>query len=136
MINPFRTRKRKHVAEVCNAPDKKIDEAENTLARVFRRVLLENAVNESIFMDRLEKWLNVKCPVGDHRRSTMSGNISKALMDTEMTWKVLMEGIRILKPMAFSITFTFHWPNGKVNSITEYFSDDTVKPFQLEEPDT
>lgn len=99
--------------EIMASEDKAVFEANGALSKLFRKILLDLNVTQNRCGILLEQYLNDPkngIPRNGKERSTARGNITKGLADDDMTWKVFLTNLRVLKPLKVEINVSLHWP--------------------------
>lgn len=108
-----------------SAPDKRINEAEDDLTYLWRSILRSRRINEQGFNDGLNAWLTRNISAGNiepSKRSSIRGNVIRALSETTMTWKTFQRGLSILRVEAVRLQVDCHFPFGVVDK-HEIYSD-------------
>ncbi len=96
---------------------KKIHEAVGVLARLYRQILLETNVTPSHMDKLLTLWVNDprnRIPNDGKCRSTERGNMIKELSNPEMSWRVFLKGIKLLRPIDVHLEVHLRWSRKKV----------------------
>lgn len=99
------------------APDKRINEAEDDLTYLWRSLLRSRKITENGFNDGLNAWLTRNITSGNiepKSKSSVRGNVIRALSETTMTWKTLQRGLSILRVEAVRFQIDAHFPFGVV----------------------
>lgn len=96
-------------------PEKKTNETNNGLARLFRSILHDlnvdwSRLNRDItrYLDRQQ--LEVKRSVKEQTRER--GNLVKELCGDALTWKNFVKGIQVLNPLSMELQVTLRWRKG------------------------
>lgn len=96
-------------------PEKKTNETNNGLARLFRGILYDlnvdwGRLNRDInrYFDRQQ--LEVKRSVKEQTRER--GNLIKELCGDALTWKNFVKGIQVLNPVSMELQVTLKWRKG------------------------
>lgn len=113
------------LSKMLGAPDKRINEAEDDLAYLWRSILRSRRVTEDGFNDGLNAWLTRNISSGNikpNKRSSIRGNVIRALSETTMTWKTFQRGLSILRVEAVRLQVDAHFPFGIVDK-HEIYSD-------------
>ena len=97
--------------------NKKIYEAHGVLARLYRQILFETRVTPR-HMDRLlQLWVadpRNAIPDDGKSRSTERGNLIRELSSRDLTWRVFLKGIRLLRPIDIHLEVHLRWSRKKV----------------------
>lgn len=107
---------------VLNAPDKEVGQATGILAKLWRGIMGQYAMDEERYDRLMEMWLNNPrngIPNDAKKRSSARGTLSKELFRDDMTWRVFLKAIRFISPLAVRIQVTVEWPFGR-ETTTEY----------------
>jgi hypothetical protein len=97
---------------ILTSDTKGVERAEGELSKLFRQILLVKNVGGMQWQSLMEKYLNDptnNVPTNGRDRSSMRGNMNKALMHTKMTWKVFRTGLKFLGALRFTITLNITW---------------------------
>lgn len=93
-------RRRKGIEEMFTDEDRKVYEADNVLARLFRVISRDLNVDVQHFYGLMNHWLNdPRNGIGKFPkdRSTARGNLTKEILRPNMTWDVFIKALRWLK---------------------------------------
>lgn len=101
----------KSLKEVVVDTDKQISRSTNPLAKMYRTILLDLAIDHSSIDHYLNQYLddpNLRIPKNSKDRSSERGNLLKQLGKDTLSWKIFSKGIRLLRPkrVRFTIEFT------------------------------
>jgi hypothetical protein len=100
-----------------SAADKRIDEAEDDLTYLWRSMLRTRRITEDGFNKGLNLWLirNInEGTIKTAQRSSIRGNLIRALSEPTMTWKTFLRGMSILRVEAVRFQADVHFPLGVV----------------------
>lgn len=121
--------------------DRGTSKAQGPLARLYRQILFDLNITPHHFDTLMTRWLNdPKNKVPDHsaRRSNDRGNMTKALLKSEMTFKSFIRAVSFLSPIKMDLEVRLHWSfNSKItiHSISMLMAEmDEVEA--SEQPDT
>lgn len=95
--------------EILSHPDKLINDTKSSvLSTIFRKLLVLENVTPDKFQRLMQLWTqNSKSSVPPgHRRSQARGNIEKELAYSNMSWSVLVKGLRFLAFTKIEIRIT------------------------------
>ena len=105
----------KVLQDLLSDPEKKTNETNNGLARLFRTILYDLNVEWS----RLNRDIGRYFDRQQHevQRSTKEqirerGNLVKELCGDALTWKNFVKGIQVLNPLSMEIQITLKWRKG------------------------
>ena len=116
---------------------------DSILANLFQQILKLCGVEMTTFNRLMNDYLNDvrnNIPQNVKEKSSARGNLRKALLRQNMTWKVFCQGLRFLKFKKFSITISLYHANGKVTHHVQHIqlgdlnlSDDVDGPTKIPE---
>lgn len=115
---------------IVSSHDKKVDEAHNALARLFRIVLRDLDIDLEqmhTLINRYVKRENAK--VADpNLKSSLKTNLIAALSNKHISFKFFEKFAKILDPDSVTFSVTFHWKNGtsSTHSVDMEFVDDDL----------
>lgn len=104
-------------ADTAFTPDG-IQKARDELTALFRRIGAENQLSGQRWNMLIEEFVrnyDAASLNNPRDRSYARGNISSQLLDTHMTWKVFMDGLRFLNPDKATIAVEMDWGDGTVS---------------------
>ena len=93
--------------------DRGTSKAQGPLARLYRQILFDLNITPHQFDTLMSRWLNdPKNKIPDHsaRRSNDRGNMTKALLKSEMTFKSFIRAVSFLAPIKMDLEVRLHWP--------------------------
>lgn len=114
-----------NLSRILTDPNKRIDESEDDLTYLWRSLLRSRRINETGFNEGLDLWLTRNINEGKikaSKRSSIRGNVIRALSEPTMTFKTFQRGLSILRVEAVRIQVDAHFPLGVVER-HETFSD-------------
>lgn len=102
----------KNLSHILSATNKRITEAKNPLARLYRQILSDLNVSSMAMNNMMAKYLadpRNRIPNDPKRRSSERGNLMKELSKNSITWKVFEKGIRLLGPEEMTFEVHLKW---------------------------
>lgn len=99
-------------------PNKKFHEARGLLAKLYRKILADIKMSPLVMEQRLNDWVdNPKnnVPRNGKSRSTFRGNAMKEISRADMTFKVFLKGLMLLKPKAIKFSIELEWPDRRIS---------------------
>lgn len=101
----------KSLKDVVVDTDKQISRSRNPLAKMYRTILLDLAINHSSIDHYLNQYLDdprLRIPKNSKDRSSERGNLLKQLGKDTLSWKIFTKGLRLLRPkhVRFIVEFT------------------------------
>lgn len=100
--------------------DKWENKSQNILTKIFRRCMVISNVDVAKWNNKMLKFLNNprnRVPKDPRTRSSVRGNLSKAILKNKMTWMSLEKGIRLLDPHKAFVTLYYEQSPGLVYKI-------------------
>ena len=107
--------KLKRSEKILDDPCKKVNEATNTLAALFRIILTDRKTG-------IDGWLKMVNQYLDHPdnevkrngkdRSSARGNLQKEVFRNSMTFKVFRKALLVLNPKNITLTISLEWRDG------------------------
>ena len=100
------------IQEILRDPNKKIDEAQSTLSRIFRTMLKDRQIRPEALNKLLKQYLNDplnRIPKTGEARSQARGNLIKELKKPDMTIRNFEKGIKFLNPTQVEFIMTSYW---------------------------
>lgn len=100
-----------------SAADRRINESEDDLTFLWRSLLRSRNITEKGFIEGLNIWLTRNINEGKiepSKRSSIRGNLIRALSETTMTYKTFQRGLSILRVEGVRIQLDAHFPHGVV----------------------
>ena len=91
-------------------PRRGISKATNTPAKLWCKILDDLDIEQHKLSRYIQRWLDSPANRGldSDKRSSVRGNLSKEMVRSEMTWKVLMKCITVIAPFKIDVTITLH----------------------------
>lgn len=114
-----------NLSRILTDPNKKIDESEDDLTYLWRSLLRSRKIDESGFIKGLNLWLTRNINEGkiqQSKKSSVRGNVIRALSEPTMTYKTFQRGLSILRVEGIRIQIDAHFPLGVVEK-HEIYSD-------------
>lgn len=102
--------------DILDQRDKGISQARGALAKLFRTILYDLQIGGpewEVLMQRVLDDPRGPAPRNSKDRSSLKGNLNKALKGDRMSWKKFMEALRLLGPAKAKIEVHLIWPKGK-----------------------
>lgn len=95
--------------DLTSDPDRLSSAARNEAARIFRIVLRENGVGAKTFSNALNRWTQRRAVLSTGTKNKNAhanerGNFVKAIIKDRISLDRLIEALRILNPLSFSIS--------------------------------
>lgn len=122
---------------ILNSENKEITNVTGELAFLFRKLLIQRKVslmNWDKFMDVYLNDPTNQIPPNGKDRSSTRGNMNKALLSNNMTWKVFKKALKFIGVMKVRVEIHTTWRDGsttieKINTVLhrQYIEDDEVK---------
>lgn len=109
----------KSLKEVVVDTDKQISRSRNPLAKMYRTILLDLAINHSSIDHYLNQYLDdprLRIPKNSKDRSSERGNLLKQLGKDSLSWKIFTKGLRLLRPKHIKFTIEFTNQRGETTS--------------------
>lgn len=100
-----------------NSYDKWLGKSQSSLTSMFRKALLKLNVTEATWNKLMHNYVNdptnriPKCP---KYRSSVRGNLSKALLKPSITWDSFIKGIKLLNPVKAKMTLEIEFPGRRI----------------------
>lgn len=120
--------------DMLSSPTKKVDEASNVLARLWRQILCHSNIGVDKWNAAMQRYLDDPrngIPRAGKQRSSERGNLNKALCKPSITWGVFIKGIRFLAPKRVEFTVKITWFEGKTTQHS--IKTDTLDDFDVED---
>ncbi len=103
--------------EILNDKTRGVDQARDVLSGLFRQILYDVNINPFAWHRLMERFMNNPrhmLAARGRSRSSLRGNMRKALLNTTMSWKMFERGIYFLGPVEATFTTTLKWGDGRV----------------------
>ena len=101
---------------ILNSPDKKSKETNSSaggiLARWYRTILHDLKITGTRFSESLSRYLEIIYPNNNLAASNARGSFHKKFSEPEFTWKVFLEGLRVLGVEKVDFNITLHNADG------------------------
>lgn len=105
-----------NINKILTNTTKRVTEARNPLARMWRQILLDLNVTPMAFDKMINRYLDDPrnhIPKDPKKRSTERGNMMKELSKPSITWKTLEKGLRLFPFTELTIELHFKWGSGR-----------------------
>lgn len=125
MPSPYTRRKRPNIEDLLITPDKGISATKGVggiLARLFRQIFFDLNVGPQMYGSLMTAFLrDPRNGIANNRkdRSSAMGNYSKEFSKPFMTWKKLVEGLRLLQ-FEGEVELIIRGKSRRVGGITEH----------------
>lgn len=106
------------------ADDRLWREGQDTLSRMYRKLLMDGQVGPGQFATLVERYAKRKHSSPSKQLSEQA-NITNALTAPTMTFRTFLIGLDILELTAAHLTGEFHWRNGVVTKIQDVLDNST-----------
>lgn len=95
---------------------KGIEKATGALSKLWRKILFDLNITAAQSEKLIYRYLrDARNGIASgSERSSARNNLSNELAKTDMTWKNLMRGMKLLRPTRARVVVYFTWPNGEV----------------------
>jgi hypothetical protein len=102
--------------EILTDPQRGMGQARDVLSGLFRQILHDTNVNPMKWHRLMEGFMNNPrhmLAARGRSRSSLRGNMRKALLNTTMSWKMFERGIYFLGPVRARFMTILTWPDGR-----------------------
>lgn len=98
----------KAILALLSDPNKKIEEATDVLSRLWRQILKNLDLNESVWKGLMNTYLNAYVPehTSTKDRSNVEGNFNKVLVKDRMTMDVFLKALALLQIEKYELKLT------------------------------
>lgn len=104
------------IRKMITSSTKKMEEATGTLSRLFRKILFDINIDLMRWDAAMKKYLadpRNRIQQNSKDISSARGNLAKALVKPDMTWKVFVKALKFLDPLCVSLEVKIVWRNGR-----------------------
>lgn len=127
--------------DILHQEDKGVRTARGVLSRLFRTILFEQGIDGprwEMLMQRILDDPRNPAPRNSKDRSSLKGNLNKALKAPRMTWKTFEKALRLLAPESVRFEVHLKWFNGKttIHNVTQELGGFRVEDYLEDETDT
>ena len=130
--------KLKRSEKILQDPLKKVSEVTNSLAALFRIILMDKEIKIPEWNKLVNAYLDN--PQNDVKkngkdRSSARGNLQKEVFRNSITFKVFRKALLVLNPKSITLTVTLEWRNGVKTIHSTFLNNNNAVQIDEEEPD-
>lgn len=127
----------KELRKLLDTPDKRVKEAKNALANLFRRISADLGVGSIKWDQKVMRYLNSplsRTPKNAKDIGQDKNNLNRALAKDQLTYNNFIKFLMILGPKRIKITISMEWKNEET-TVHEVAIDNVMAELDNDEDD-